>query len=43
MLVHQGAIAFEIWTGRDAPVDIMRQTLLSVLNVREGMQADEAK
>jgi shikimate 5-dehydrogenase len=23
MLVYQGAIAFELWTGREAPVDIM--------------------
>jgi shikimate dehydrogenase len=23
MLVHQGAMAFELWTGREAPVDIM--------------------
>ena len=27
MLVHQGARAFEIWTGRDAPVDAMRRAL----------------
>jgi shikimate dehydrogenase len=27
MLVHQGAIAFEIWTGRKAPVDVMRKVL----------------
>ena len=24
MLVHQGAIAFELFTGREAPVDVMR-------------------
>jgi shikimate dehydrogenase len=24
MLVHQGALAFEMWTGRSAPVDVMR-------------------
>jgi shikimate dehydrogenase len=24
MLVHQGALAFELWTGRPAPVDVMR-------------------
>lgn len=28
MLVLQGAKAFEIWTGKEAPVDIMRQALL---------------
>jgi shikimate dehydrogenase len=31
MLVHQGAIAFEIWTGRPAPVDIMRAALMQAL------------
>jgi shikimate dehydrogenase len=29
MLVHQGALAFTIWTGRRAPVDVMRAALLS--------------
>lgn len=29
MLLHQGCKAFEIWTGRTAPIDIMRQALLS--------------
>ena len=24
MLVHQGAESFRIWTGREAPVDVMR-------------------
>lgn len=27
MLLHQGAIAFELWTGRDAPLDVMRAAL----------------
>jgi shikimate dehydrogenase len=27
MLVHQGAAGFEIWTGRQAPVDVMRNAL----------------
>jgi len=27
MLLHQGAAAFEIWTGRSAPVAVMRQAL----------------
>ncbi len=30
MLVYQGAIAFAIWTGRDAPVEAMRQALSDV-------------
>ena len=28
MLVHQGAIAFKIWTGKDAPVDVMYKALI---------------
>ena len=31
MLVHQGAIAFEVWTGRQAPVETMREALLRAL------------
>ena len=27
MLLHQGAAAFEIWTGGPAPLDVMRQAL----------------
>ncbi len=27
MLLHQGAAAFRLWTGKEPPVDIMRQTL----------------
>jgi shikimate dehydrogenase len=27
MLVHQGAASFEIWTGRPAPIDVMRAAL----------------
>ncbi len=30
MLVYQGAIAFTIWTGQDAPVEVMRQALTEV-------------
>ncbi|NCO73854.1 MAG: shikimate dehydrogenase [Cyanobacteria bacterium] len=28
MLIQQGAMAFEIWTGKKPPVDVMRQALL---------------
>jgi shikimate dehydrogenase len=28
MLLHQGAAAFSLWTGRDAPLEIMRKALL---------------
>lgn len=32
MLVRQGAIAFELWTGRKAPVEVMREALELSLN-----------
>jgi shikimate dehydrogenase len=31
MLLHQGAAAFQLWTGREAPVDVMRRALLAAL------------
>lgn len=31
MLLHQGARAFEIWTGRKAPIEIMRAQLLEAI------------
>jgi shikimate dehydrogenase len=31
MLVHQGAEAFELWTGVDAPVDVMRAACVAAL------------
>lgn len=31
MLVHQGAMALEIWTGRKPPLDVMRRALLEAL------------
>lgn len=34
MLVHQGAIAFEIWTEQAAPVGVMREALLGALSAR---------
>jgi shikimate dehydrogenase len=33
MLIYQGAEAFKIWTGEDAPVDIMEKTLLNLLKL----------
>ncbi len=35
MLIHQGAIAFEYWTGKPAPVEVMRQALLAALEAQE--------
>lgn len=32
MLLYQGAIAFEIWTEKKAPIDIMRKALKSVIS-----------
>lgn len=34
MLVHQGAIALELWTGKPAPLVVMRQALLEALDAR---------
>ena len=33
MLVYQGAIAFKMWTGYDAPVDVMHHALAEVLGL----------
>jgi shikimate dehydrogenase len=35
MLVHQGALAFETWTGQQAPVEAMRQACLSGLGLSD--------
>ena len=35
MLVHQGAITLERWTGLPAPAEVMRQALLAALAARE--------
>lgn len=34
MLLYQGAIAFELWTGKKAPVEVMRKALKLELGVR---------
>jgi len=36
MLLHQGAEQFEIFTGKKAPVDVMRKALLEALHERGG-------
>lgn len=33
MLVHQGAISFQLWTGKQPPVDTMRQALAEALGL----------
>ncbi|NOJ69795.1 shikimate dehydrogenase [Paenibacillus alvei] len=35
MFVHQGAIAFELWTGMKAPTELMRQKVLETLNCKQ--------
>lgn len=35
MLLYQGALAFELWTGRRAPVKVMRESLLKCMSVRK--------
>lgn len=35
MLIHQGAISFELWTGRKAPVKIMKAALEKVIKKRK--------
>jgi len=35
MLVWQGALAFEMWTGRKAPVDLMKKEAVKVLKSHE--------
>ncbi len=34
MLLHQGALAFKIWTGQEAPIDLMRDALLKAIATR---------
>jgi shikimate dehydrogenase len=34
MLLHQGALSFEIWTSRKAPIEVMRQALVKGLTSR---------
>jgi shikimate dehydrogenase len=36
MLLYQGAASFELWTGRPAPVEVMRAALLEGLRKRQG-------
>ncbi|MFW9966656.1 MAG: shikimate dehydrogenase [Candidatus Thorarchaeota archaeon] len=36
MLVHQGALGFELWTGKPAPIAVMRDAVLQALGVEDG-------
>ena len=38
MLIYQGAASFEIWTGKSAPVEVMRQAALN--HLAEGVNCD---
>jgi shikimate dehydrogenase len=40
MLVHQGAYAFEKWTGQPPPIDVMRQACLSKLKSSDKQVSD---
>jgi shikimate dehydrogenase len=31
MLLHQGAVQFELWTGKPAPIELMRETLITAI------------
>jgi shikimate dehydrogenase len=33
MLLYQGAFAFEIWTGKEAPLQIMEEALLEAVKL----------
>jgi shikimate dehydrogenase len=33
MLVYQGAIGFKMWTGQDAPVEVMHRALAQTFNI----------
>jgi shikimate dehydrogenase len=36
MFVHQGAFQFELWTGKKAPVEVMKKTVLDALRYGSG-------
>jgi shikimate dehydrogenase len=40
MLIHQGALAFHRWTGREAPIEVMRRAVHEALDARSPLEAD---
>jgi shikimate dehydrogenase len=42
MLLHQGTVQFELWTGQPAPVELMRERLDAALAAREESADDAA-
>lgn len=40
MLLHQGALALELWTGEPAPVEVMRAALLAALARQQAVTGD---
>jgi shikimate dehydrogenase len=38
MLIHQGAASFKIWTGKSAPIEVMRKAALNKLSSTGGYQ-----
>lgn len=38
MLVYQGALSFEIWTGKKPDVNVMREAVLEALSKKKGIQ-----
>jgi shikimate dehydrogenase len=43
MLVHQGAVSFKIWTGMDAPVEIMIEAALKKIRQLKGSSSSHGK
>jgi len=39
MLMHQGAEAFKLWTGCDAPIDVMRAALEESFGMSQSLGA----
>lgn len=42
MLVHQGARSFELWTGHDAPLEVMWEAAVAARQERDAAQSDDS-